>query len=200
MHMLTQKLDEMYSSISVAFASFASYVGTLDINESMVKLYTMFKDVIGDASGRLTELARQAFRLLSTFATWMLPYGKTDPTTEKEEGKFTERVKNTTDTCDIVDNIFRAQGQLLQEPWYTKVYNRTEESTLPNINPLNNTIGLPENGSTNTPSIGTLSLKSKSSVQKAEMRLRPPRFGYTSARGRIARVNYEVEGCEEEDE
>ena len=184
---IEQKLIAMYDKISLAFVSFATYIGKLEIGKEVVKLFELFKDMLRDGVKSIVSLARLAFGMLGSSVSW-LPSTKESGEVDKRRDDFEKKVANTTKACKDVENILKTAGEL-PTPWHAQPQDEGGDIPVwrpPMLPPQTN------GGSGGLPAIGTRVVADQNPLQ------RPLRVDYASAATNLVKVNYKVEECEEE--
>jgi len=184
---ISQKLMAMYDKISLAFVSFAAYIGKLKIGKQVVQLFELFKDMLQDGVKSIVSLARLAFGMLGSSVSW-LPSTKESGEVDKRRDDFEKKVANTTKACKDVENILKTAGEL-PTPWHAQPQDEGGDIPVwrpPMLPPQTN------GGSGGLLAIGTGVVADQNLLQ------RPMRVDYASAATNLVRVKYEVEECEEE--
>lgn len=184
---VTQKLVAMYDKISLAFVSFATYIGKLEIGEQVVRLFELFRDMLQDGVKSIVSLARLAFGMLGASVSW-LPSTKESGEVDSRQDDFEKKVANTTKVCKDVENILKTAGEM-PTPWHAQPQDEGGDTPVwhpPMLPPPTN------GGSGGLLAIGTGVVADQNLLQ------RPMRVDYTSAATNLIKVNYEAEECEEE--
>ena len=184
---LTQKLVAMYDKISLAFVSFATYIGKLEIGKQVVQLFELFRDMLQDGVKSIVSLARLAFGMLGSSVSW-LPSTKESGEVDKRRDDFEKKVANTTKECKKVEHILKTAGEL-PTPWHAQPQDEGGDTPVwhpPMLPPPTN------GGSGGQLAIGMGVVADQNPLQ------RPMRKDYTIAAATPARTTFEVEECEEE--